>query len=98
MVLTLSDQMIERFWSLVDRRGGPDACWLWTGPTRSRGAGWFNTGSRQLDPHRIAFDLSGATVPAGLMLYRTCRNPRCCNPKHVQPMTKTELARVRSQR
>jgi hypothetical protein len=37
MVLTLSDQMIERFWSLVDRRGGPDACWLWTGPTRSRG-------------------------------------------------------------
>jgi hypothetical protein len=98
MALRLTPAMVERFWSRVDRRGGPDACWLCHGRVSLRGIGWYSVMARQLAPHRIAFHLAGGTVPAGQVLYRRCRNRLCCNPAHLQPMTKAELARVRSRR
>jgi hypothetical protein len=97
MTLTLSTDKLKRFWSLVDRTGGPHACWLWIGPSRRDRVGWFTIGPRQLEPHRIAFRLGGGTIPYGLVRHRTCRTRRCCNPKHLQLMTKSQLARARSQ-
>jgi hypothetical protein len=47
----------------VDRTGGPDACWPWTGRSRTRGYGVIYTGGapaerRLIKAHRLAFELA----------------------------------------
>lgn len=40
----------ERAYQLLDRSGGPDACWPWVGPTNNKGYGYLSLGT---PPHRI---------------------------------------------
>ncbi len=37
----LTDSDVTRFWSKVDRSGGPDACWPWLGARLPKGYGTF---------------------------------------------------------
>jgi hypothetical protein len=57
-----------RFWSKVDRSGGPDACWPWTAGMFSTGYGAFKVDGRTLKASRMAYELSHgsccATIPA----------------------------------
>lgn len=80
----------ERFWPKVDRSGGLDACWPWTGHS-TRGYGTFRVGpARQAMAHRVAYELSVGPIPAGFQLDHLCRNPPCCNPAHLEPVTPQE--------
>lgn len=79
----------ERFWSKVDRSGGPDACWPWTGAFDSHGYGMFHVGKREgvtthvERAHRVALRLVGRPLPDGKIGMHSCDNPPCCNPAHV---------------
>lgn len=80
---------IERFWSKVDRSGGPDACWPWTGGHDERGYGiFYPTGERKTRAHRwLLGHLRGKPLidkPRGIEdgCHR-CDNPPCCNPAHL---------------
>lgn len=75
----------ERFWSKVDRSGGPDACWLWTASVfRKRGGyGQFSMpGGRVVKAHRLAYELE-IGEPGKLFVCHECDTPRCCNPRHL---------------
>jgi hypothetical protein len=52
---------IARFWSHVDRTGGPDACWPWLGPKTTRGWGRYrikrNGQWTEVRAHRYAYEL-----------------------------------------
>ena len=80
---------VASFWSLVDR--GPD-CWLWTGLIDRYGYGRRHTGGEIL-AHRIAYRLVVGPIPAGLQLDHLCRNRRCVNPAHLEPVTGRENLR-----
>jgi len=67
-----------RFWSKVDK--GPD-CWLWTASTFRTGRGQFRVGGRTRQAHRVAWELTYGTPPAGLLRSR-CGNLRCVRPDH----------------
>ena len=84
----------ERFWEKVDRSGGPDACWPWTGAKRPGGYGHFRfqTGV-SLGAHRVAYLLTLGPVDAELELDHLCANPPCVNPAHLEPVTKAENQR-----
>ena len=71
----------ERFWAQVDRAGGPDACWPWTGSCTKAGYGQISFGQNgHLYTHRLAYELiHGMLLPGFLVLHR-CDNPPCCNP------------------
>lgn len=42
---------------------------------------------RMYHSHRVAYELAKGPIPPGLQLDHLCRNPRCCNPEHLEPVT-----------
>lgn len=84
-----------KFWSSVDRSGGPAACWPYStappGKYGHSGAGLAMTGSAA--SHVVAFTLARALPKApdnGVVLRHLCDNKPCCNPSHLLPGTQSE--------
>lgn len=79
----------QRFWARV-AVGVDSECWPWTGLI-ANGYGMISTwlsGRRiNIGAHRFAYtDLVGI-IPDGLTIDHLCRNTRCCNPAHMEPVT-----------
>ena len=89
---------VGRFWGKVDRPGGDDACWLWTGCT-VQGYGRIKiTGGRQADAHRLAYELTNGPVSPGMVIGHTCGHKACCNPAHLMEWTIVDQNRERDAR
>lgn len=77
----------ERFWSKVDTTGD---CWDWTasviGGPRG-GYGQFRVGRKMRKAHVVSYEAHVGPVPPGLQLDHLCRNRRCVNPAHLEPVT-----------
>ena len=79
------------FESMLDKSGGPDACWPWTGARLNAGYGTVGWKGRSHVTHRVAFLLSGGclTAESPLVLHGAkCAagsGPACCNPSHLSP-------------
>ena len=78
----------ERFFSKVttDPSSG---CWVWTGALTG-GYGQFRVDGRSVSAHRWAYQHLTGTIPAGSELDHLCRNRRCVNPEHLEPVTHQE--------
>lgn len=65
-------------------------CWNWNGylrPSDKRaGAKRLGDGS-YTTAYRYHYEQAKGPVPSGLVLDHTCRNPRCVNPDHLEPVT-----------
>jgi hypothetical protein len=48
---------------------------------------------RMQQAHRIAYEAFRGPIAAGLEIDHLCRNPRCCNPVHLEPVTHRENVR-----
>jgi len=68
--------------SLISRS---EDCWLWTG-TLASGYGQY----RRQPAHRVIYQLLREQIPDGLELDHICRNTRCVNPSHLEPVTHRE--------
>jgi len=86
----------ERFWAKVNK-DGPNGCWVWTAAKTSLGYGEFwpggSHGRAGVYSHRFSYQLMVGPIPNGLQLDHLCRNPSCCNPCHLQPVTQAENMR-----
>lgn len=97
--------LADRLWAKVDRSGGPDACWPWTGPVSKEGYGSIReggSGAPMVRVHRAAYSLAHPDEPTPEVLDHRCHDPRmceggpdcphrrCCNPAHVAPSTFVE--------
>lgn len=85
------------FWGHVNKESGHcwegTQCWEWTASCSQYGYGQFTTGTRRsgyrtVATHRYAYKLLVGPIPAGLDLDHKCRNRRCCNPAHLEPVTR----------
>ena len=63
-------------------------CWEWTaGLFKKDGYGQFyNPGGSHL-AHRYSYEYHVGPVPEGMQLDHLCRNRKCVNPDHLEPVT-----------
>jgi hypothetical protein len=67
-----------------------DGCWNWTGRISRSGYGMFETRRKRCIAHRLVYAAAVGPIPAGLALDHLCRNRRCVNPAHLEPVTTAE--------
>ena len=63
-------------------------CWEWRGSVDRNGYGTITKkvyGEKYV--HRFVWIGLVGPIPAGLVLDHLCRNVRCCNPDHLEPVT-----------
>lgn len=78
--ITKATRRESRFWESVSKT---PACWVWDGPTDSRGYPRFNFNGASDRVHRLMWVKENGIVPSGYRVYHRCRNRRCVNPKHL---------------
>lgn len=84
----------SNFWSYVDKSGGEECCWPWTGAKTGKGYGvhefkWAD-GKKRDGAHRIALALSlGRYIAKDMHVLHSCDNPPCCNPLHLSEGTRS---------
>lgn len=68
-----------------------DTCWLWVGAQTGHGEyGSIVIDGKDRRVHRVVYTLIRGTIPNGLDLDHLCRVRKCCNPDHLEPVTKGE--------
>lgn len=73
-----------RIWRRVEQRG--DGCWTVVEGVNANGYGVAVGGST----HTVMYEAAKGPVPAGLQLDHLCRNRACCNPDHLEAVTRRE--------
>lgn len=62
-------------------------CWIWMGNIDPRGYGRVMLHRISIFTHRLMYELIKGSIPESLVLDHLCRNPSCCNPDHLEPVT-----------
>lgn len=68
-------------------------CWIWQGSVRNKRYGDIRVNGRAYLVHVIAYEIFRGIIPLGLELDHLCREPRCFNPDHLEPVTHSENLR-----
>ena len=78
-------------------------CWLWTGASHQNGYGQTRhelafdqgykngkkNGGRTTSSHRVVYELFKGRIPEGLQIDHRCEVKLCCNPDHLQAVTRS---------
>ncbi len=72
-----------RYWTRVDRSGGPGACWPWVGYRDRSGYGIVYRDGGTTKAHRAAWELTNGPITDNLWVLHRCDNPPCVNPAHL---------------
>jgi hypothetical protein len=68
-------------------------CWVWQRAKTTAGYGTLTVEGRTAYAHRVFYEGYVADIPRGSVIDHLCRNPACCNPDHLEPVTFAENMR-----
>lgn len=73
-----------RFWRKVEKT---ETCWNWRGSTnKTSGYGQIQINGKAESVHVVSYKLAGGAIPEGMELDHLCRNRKCVNPDHLEPV------------
>lgn len=69
-------------------------CWEWQGAKDPDGYGAIKWRGKKLNTHKVYWEYFGGEIPQHedgrpYDLDHLCRNRICCNPRHLEPVTRT---------
>lgn len=68
-------------------------CWIYMGALNQAGYGWIGVGGRDAGTdraHRVTYKHYIGEIPKGLEIDHLCRVRSCCNPAHLEAVTRKE--------
>jgi hypothetical protein len=65
-------------------------CWNWTMYVEPRGYGRIRYKGKTTTPHKVSYLEFVGLIPEGLELDHLCKNKKCFNPDHLEPVTRKE--------
>jgi hypothetical protein len=68
----------------------PNGCIISKRSKTPGGYARINVGKRPMYVHRVAYELAKGPIPNGYEIDHLCRNPACCNPDHLEVVTRAE--------
>jgi hypothetical protein len=80
---TPARERIERC-VVIDDRG----CWNWMRQRNRLGYGLMRWRGRKVPVHRVSYEAFVGPIPEGLEIDHLCRNRACCNPEHLEAVTR----------
>jgi hypothetical protein len=93
-VILYDEEWRQRFWSYVDKSGGEDACWIWTGknkntPKKRKTYGQFRVKKGDpVDTHLLSLTMKLGYLPIADTLHdeKKCKDNKykCVNPNHLR--------------
>jgi len=85
-------RLAERFWvSFIE--DSLTGCWNWNRRIKKPGYGRFVIKVIEVYAHRFAYELLRGNIPTGLSIDHLCRNKKCVNPDHLEPVSVRENSR-----
>lgn len=93
--LDFDEIFLNRLWEKIDIKSDDD-CWLWNSCKNPQGFGLIsyrhkNGKDVSLVASRIVYMIYNGEIPKKGMVYHTCKNSNCCNPKHLRLVIPKEI-------
>lgn len=86
-----TNSLTRGFWGLVDKTD--KGCWMWRGAATKLGYGLTKMNGRTVLAHRASYIHHRGEIEKQLVLDHLCRNRKCVNPEHLEPVTQKENVR-----
>lgn len=67
-------------------------CWEWQGAINSKGYGQLSINGTSKSVHRVSYTLVNGPLAEGIEIDHLCRNRTCCNPRHLEAVTRLDHA------
>lgn len=67
-----------------------EKCWEWTGTLNPGGYGSIMYKSHSQGIHRHVYAILNGPIPERMEIDHLCRNRKCCNPNHLELVTKSK--------
>lgn len=87
-----SQPVEQRFMQYV-KKDTSSGCWEWTGTLQKNGYSAFYCNGKIVRGHRWSYEHFTAPMPQGKEIDHLCRNRKCVNPSHLEPVTRKENMR-----
>lgn len=87
----MSNDVLERVLNriVISEHG----CWIFQGCRLKSGYGRTSWNGRLWLTHRVTYSILVGEIPDHLEIDHICKNKPCCNPEHLEPVTRSENLR-----